>query len=93
MSFLSLVVFQLEGRPPGYAYGSMITVQVCPHANYEIWHNQTADELRWSLGHNFRGQGLEKNFEDRPFRGQGPMTQFFLIMVGKFSVIFKRESL
>ena len=43
-SFLSLVAFQLggggEGRGPGssgYAYGSMITVQVCPHINYRTF--------------------------------------------------------
>ena len=44
-SFLSLVAFQLEGAgplgPPGYAYGFIITGQVCSHTNYEIWHNQT----------------------------------------------------
>ena len=36
-----------RGRGPGpasYAYGSMITVQVCSHINYKICHNQTAKE-------------------------------------------------
>ena len=28
--------------PFGYAYGFMITGQVCSHINYKIWHNQTA---------------------------------------------------
>ena len=48
LSFLSLVAFQLGGGrwpgPPGYAYGLMITVQVCSHINYKICHNQTAKE-------------------------------------------------
>ena len=44
LSFLSLVAFQLGGGkgpgPLGYAYGLMITVQVCSHINYKICHNQ-----------------------------------------------------
>ena len=39
-SFLSLVAFQLVGGgggtgpgPSGYAYGLMITIQICPHIN------------------------------------------------------------
>ena len=47
-SFLSLVAFQLEVAGPlgplGYAYDFIITVQVCSHTNYKIWHNQTAKE-------------------------------------------------
>ena len=38
-SFLSLVAFQLgRGRPepPSYAYGFMITGQVCSHTNYKF---------------------------------------------------------
>ena len=46
--FLSLVAFQLGGGvalgPSGYAYGFVITRQVCSHTNYKIWLNQTAKE-------------------------------------------------
>ena len=43
-SFLSLVAFQLGGGrgPSGYAYGLMITVQVCYNINNKICRNQTA---------------------------------------------------
>ena len=40
--FLSRVAFQWG--PPGYAYGFMITGQVCCQTNNKIWHNQTAKE-------------------------------------------------
>ena len=53
-SFLSLVAFQLGGGrgpgPPGYAYGLIITVQVCSHINYKICHNQTAKQGRTQGG-------------------------------------------
>ena len=45
-SLLSLAAFQLGGGgrgpgPSGYAYGLMITVQVCPHINYNnIYRNR-----------------------------------------------------
>ena len=47
-SLLSFVAFQLGvGKGPGphgYAYGLMITVQVCSHIKYKICHTQTAEE-------------------------------------------------
>ena len=48
-SFLSLVALQLEGgagsvAPPGYAYGFVLTGQVCFHTNHKICHNQAAKE-------------------------------------------------
>ena len=36
--------------PPGYAYGLIITVQVCSHINYKICHNQTAKQGRTQVG-------------------------------------------
>ena len=42
-SFLLLIAFQLGGAgPPCYAYGYMITVQVCSHTNYINLQNQPA---------------------------------------------------